>query len=224
MEYNPELITIFESPDDGSCFFYSVAYQLLTELGCHGNDKLDTIKNYVKNWDKVLVKNEIIEDEIVEFSKKLQSYIYNYIVENQYDIIDIGFETTIENGIFIIHGITWEEYTERYKYFAGKEYEYVDSKKKLDDRWGSTLEQVVLAKLLGINIVVYTPQVYYPSLKQFKSSIYKNGKFQKNTVLNKISNFNYGEFTINLLWKKFYGKGHYMGFKTVQPTILAFKL
>lgn len=229
MEYNPETIRIIESPDDGSCFFYSVAYQLL-ELGCKVDYKLEEIRECIRNWNEKLVNNKKIEEEdIVDFSEQLQLYIYKYIKENQWEIIDIGFETTIENGIFIVHGITWEEYLERYRYFAGDEYRY-ETGEKLDDRWGSTLEQVVLAKMLGINIVVYTPQVYYPTLKQYKSSIFKDGKFQRNTVLNKMSSFNYGEndFTVNLLWKKFYGRGHYMGIdflKTNQyPTILAFKL
>lgn len=219
---NPETVVIWETPDDGSCFFFAVAHQLLANFDIEVLD-ISKIKQQISEWNGVY-KSEDFDDEIIKsLAEYLQSLIYNYIIENPFEIVDIGFETTIENAVFIIHEITMEEYIERYKYFAGE-----TTIEKINDRWGSTLEQVVLAKLLGVNIIVYTPQVYNPTQNKFKSAMYKDGKFQRNTVFNKMTSFNnnFNGFTINLLWKKFYGKGHYMGMYVgnYEPTILAVKL
>lgn len=222
---NPDTVVIWETPDDGSCFFFAVAHQLLANFEI-SELEINDIKVKIASWERVY-KSEDFSDEIIKsLAEYLQSLIYKFIIENPYEIINIGFETTIENAVFIIHEITLDEYRERYQYFAGEKVKIKE--KVVNDRWGSTLEQIILAKLLGIKIVVYTPQVFNQTQNKYKSAIYKDGKFQRNTVFNKMTSFDYAinDFTVFLLWKKFYGKGHYMGLYigNYEPTILAVKL
>jgi len=131
-------------------------------------------------------------------SSIIQNKAYNWIINNQYTFVN-EFDSTIQDLIFNIHDLTFDEYKNLYKNYSGKEYSNIEN-----DRWGGIPEIIALSNIYKVNICVYIVQSY--NLKKNKiingtiinNKLNKNGRFK---LLYCTSRDEYNN-TINLLWRK----------------------
>jgi len=211
-------VIIEDVEDDNACFWRSIATTL------HYNFKGKNLEELLEKVDQNGVdKNEVYPKEewgyycknVKETAREIQKRCLEYIIENKDEKIDES-ELTIEEMIPLYHDCDFYEYIERYQIFSGEEDEMIDN------RWGSILECKIISIIFNVNIQIYNSQ------KIIKDKI-TNGKILLD-VLNKnkhhrlmkpergvylkktayISAKEYTENTLNILWRKSYGMGHYM--------------
>ncbi len=127
---------------------------------------------------------------------------------------------TLEELIMMVHDLSYEDYVEQYKYFAGdiiveKNDDTDEIISVLDDRWGGYVEQIAISQQLKIPIVVLNAQKYDTRLgKIINGRVYRNKPIKG--VRFKIYQTSGLEFIsrdkpiVYLLWKKTKNGDHYM--------------
>ena len=191
----------------------------------------------VPKFDKFIHNCYIESAKIIFTDPKLFNHKLNDDLKQQNMVtilkhIDTGIESTIriispykeilhetgmsiKDSIALIHDISFEEYVESYKNFAGdidldecleEEGEYID-------RWGSIVEQSVLSNILQCPIMVFNSQKYDKKLgKIVNGKIIKN-KPEKDVRL-KLSSMSGGKYMgklpLFLIWREYHTHGHYL--------------
>ena len=131
-----------------------------------------------------------------------------------------GLNITIEELILMVHDLSYDEYLEQYKYFAGDIIVEKDDNSEeiisiLDNRWGGYVEQVAISQQIKVPIVVLTAQKYDNRLeKLITGRIHRNKpikgvrfKVNQTTGLEYLSR---DKPIVYLLWKKTKNGDHYM--------------
>ena len=138
-------------------------------------------------------------------SSTIQSKSYNWIINNRYTFIN-EFDLSMEDLIFNVHDLTFEEYKNLYKKYSGKEYKNIGN-----DRWGGIPEIIALSEIYKVNINVYIVQSY--NLKKNKlikgtiinNKLNKNGRFKLLYSTSRDKN----NKNVNLLWRKINNIEHF---------------
>lgn len=206
-------IIIEDVENDNACFWRAIATTLHYNFEGNNLDELlekkeQTIQYPEDSWG-YNCKN------VKETAREIQRRCLEYILENKEEKIDES-GLTIEEMIPIYHDCDFYEYIYRYQVFSG------DEDETIENRWGSILECHILSRIFNVNIQIYNSQ------KIIKDKI-TNGKILVD-VLNKnkhhrlmkaergvylkktcyISGKENTINTLNILWRKIHGMGHYM--------------
>ena len=158
------------------------------------------------------------EQEIL--SREIQNTIYNFVsTHNKNTLIPIeeSIDMTLDEIIKITHDISYEQYIELYKHYAGdiicdKEKENVGI---LKDRWGGFCEQLIVSYIYKIPIISLIPLSFNKQHNKPNYGIIKNNKPYKNVryKIGQITGNEYlkrGKRPIFILWKKVDDSPHYM--------------
>lgn len=186
---------IFDVKNDNACFYRTIINCLF---------KIKIKNNKLNEFFENIQINQLDDNLEDFFSKKLQNDIFNW-VQNNLNFFLNEYNLTLKELILITHECTIDEYLERYKVFAGED------KDNIDDRWGSIVEQIAVSELFDLKLNIYTSQKYdYNKNKIITGKIIKN-KAEINVRFKQIQIIgNKYNDEINLLWKKYNKKGHYM--------------
>lgn len=216
---SPELFQIEDVKSDNSCFYRAIANGLRSMCSSDTDIDENTIINgkifnnsYQNlNWGFDGEKQE-------EFARKLQQTAYEWVINNSKRTItyDESLELSIPELVNLTHGITLEEYTNIYKFFAG---DLIVGKKNeniflLRNRWGGYLEQIAISKHHKVPIIVLTLQSFNKKYNKVICGRIKNNKAYKNTRFRvfQISGSEYlgQRVPIFILWKKEKCGDHYL--------------
>jgi hypothetical protein len=185
---------------DNACFYRAIANGIK--------------QNYHNNPNKYYSKDL---EEQTNLSQELQQIILKWVSNNPNKLIEFNSEIsiTVKELIEMIHGISYDDYLERYSYFAG-DYCF------MGDRWGSFFEQSVLSEIFKITIIVLGLKKYDTNINKIitgriylNSHAYKNTRYQVLQISGKqyMENMNYnnGKKPLFLLYRKNKkGSEHYM--------------
>lgn len=156
--------------------------------------------------DLIFNKNIILNNN--NLHKIIQKLSYEWVLNNRSkEIEDLGLN--VEELVKICHNISLDEYIHSYKYDAD---EYVNN---VNNRWGSSLEQVALSEIFKIPIFIYTPQKYDNNKNKIIIGKIINSKPHKGVRLRLFTQiglkyFNENLSPICLLWKDGKYGPHYM--------------
>ena len=180
---DPQLFSICDVLNDNACFYRAIANYMWHACP---SQSINSVKRFIK-WGSVkknpdcLEKYCDVQDKLARF---IQKKIVNYI-QNNPNLILSQTGMTIADSIQMIHDITFEEYLEYYKLFAGDVECYSDS--DIDeyyiDRWGSIIEQVVISKIIKCPVIVFNTQKYDTRFKKIINGKIINGKAQSGVRL-----------------------------------------
>lgn len=218
--------------NDNACFYRSVANVInynsesndintltLLEIGSYKTNK--DIQNVYKNeyWGYSGTNQDIL-------ARKLQEKSLEWVMNNrEVEIKEFG--TSLENLIVLTHEIDFDNYVERYRYFAGDNVVDKINSGELDiynkpiyleedigDRWGGLTEQISLSSALQVPIIILTSQKYDTKRqkiingKVIKDKPEKNVRFKLLQIIG--TEFIGKSNPIYILWKKYNKTGHYM--------------
>ena len=245
---DPNAFQIEDVQNDNACFFRAVANSL--HLISESNNAKDIVKSM--NFTRSKQVSDVYKDHSWGFegdqqddlARELQSIAYNWIVNNTTKKVsltesevgrDSGLQMTVQDLVCLTHEISFEEYSELYKYFAGdiiltndsdqdsssvSDNEDLDCKNNLlQERWGGYVEQVALSHYFSIPIIVVVPQRYDNKRCKTYNGVVTRNRAHKG-VRFRITQIVGREFLtrdnlpIFLMWKKTSTGPHYM---TVYP-------
>lgn len=218
---NPNIFQIEDVDGDNACLYRALANSL------HYRTKKDST-NYLSSKDKVYNNN--IKDiyqhkdwsksgkQQEQLARNIQEKVFLWLKRNKNTIIK-EFGITYEDLIESEHGLSFDEYSELYQYFAGDNIVYQDedgeSGDELSDRWGGTPEIIALSHICKLPIQIYTSQTFNKYRNKVITGVIKNNKPVKNVRLKlyQIIGLEYlekGRPSIYLIWKKSTIGPHYM--------------
>ena len=187
---SPDLFNIHNVVGDNACLYRSIANYSL----------------YLESKNTVPKQTEDI------LTEKIQTLIYNFIISNPYKKIPFMGDISIKDAVPIIHDISFDEYLRYYKCCAFREMDTTED--FMVDRWGSSLELFVISEILETTIIVFNTQKWSNRYNKIVNGKIKKNKPEKDVRL-KLS-LVLGEVYKNkrppiyLIWREYYGDGHYM--------------
>lgn len=239
------LFQVEDVESDNACFYRSIA----NGLGFISNEKLN-LKDIVskKKFGYRLSFQDFYQshnwgfngDKQDSFARDLQQLSLDWIskksdenipLENQ----DLELGITMEELIMMVHGLTYQEYVEIYRYYAGDVVlgdfledsgnileNNIDETGCLVNRWGGYTEQVALSEQLQIPIIVLSCQKYNEHLEKIINGRINNNKPIKGVrfKIYQTSGLKYFKRdgpVIYLLWKKTKDGEHYMSLYPKNP-------
>ena len=215
---DPELFKIQDVIGDNACLYRALAnyvYFATPNKSIRQVLKFNDWGN-VKNIDDVTRELGVYSDTQNSIAREIQDLIVNYIADHPDDKIPQVADMTIENAIPVIHGISWEEYLAYYSDFAGS----ADIMAEIDndgysiDRWGSTIEQFAISKIIECPVIVFNTQRWDNKYKKIVNGKIVNNKAQKDVRLKPtivIGNEYIGKkMPIYLIWREYKNNGHYL--------------
>ena len=170
---NPNLFIIEDVANDNACFYRAFSNVI--------NNYLSTLDN-LKNYDCFKNLKRIYGNKDLNYSLENQDKLAKFFqqtsckwIKNNYHLYLEEYGMNLETMIELTHEIDIYIYLERYKYFAGdtiinkfdsgKIYKNGKNKgetifvtKELEDRWGSTVEQIALSETYKITIIILSSQ------------------------------------------------------------------
>ena len=187
---SPELFTIRNVEGDNACLYRSIANHSL----------------YLESNHEI---NKHTEDDLTE---NIQNLIYTFIQKNPQKKIPFMGNISIKEAVPMIHDITFEEYLIYYKCCAFKESELDED--FIVDRWGSSLELFVISEIFKSTIIVFNTQKWSNRYNKIINGKIKKNKPEKNVrlKLSLVVGEKYKNISppIYLIWREYYGEGHYM--------------
>ena len=170
----------------------------------------------IKNIDEVTRELGVYSDTQNRIAKEIQDLIVNYIADHPDDKIPQVADMTIENAIPVIHGISWEEYLAYYSDFAGS----ADIMAEIDadgysvDRWGSTIEQYAISKIIQCPVIVFNSQRWDNKYNKIVNGKIVKNKAQKDVRLKPTmiigEEYLGKKLPIYLIWREYKNNGHYL--------------
>ncbi len=170
----------------------------------------------IKNIDEVTRELGVYSDIQNRIAKEIQDLIVNYIADHPDDKIPQVADMTIENAIPVIHGISWEEYLAYYSDFAGS----ADIMAEIDadgysvDRWGSTIEQYAISKIIQCPVIVFNSQRWDNKYNKIVNGKIVKNKAQKDVRLKPTmiigEEYLGKKLPIYLIWREYKNNGHYL--------------
>ena len=235
---DPGLFQIEDVLNDNACFYRAVAN------GFNLISRNHTGQQIVKesSFDTSKSVNEIYKnhqwgfegDEQESLARDLQGLAYQWVKVNPKKKVslsgseDSDLQMSVEDLVCLTHEMSFSDYIETYKYFAGDIIITTDSDDNSDDnsgsddtvnilneRWGGYIEQVAISNRFGVAIIVLAPQRYDVKRdKIYNGTIYRNKPYKG--VRYRISQIvgkdflRSGNLPIYLLWKKTVNGPHYL--------------
>jgi len=209
---SPNLFIIQDVIGDNACFYRALANYIYFAQSNNTTD-IEIIKTF-KNWGDIGKLENINEENLfqTELAEYLQKIIYNHVKEHPTKTLPFMGDMTIRDAIPFIHNITYKEYLDYYSLCAFKEYD--DGEDFVVDRWGSSLELFVISEIIKCPIIVFNTQTWSKRYKKIINGKIINNKPEKNVRLKPsiiVGNEYRGtRFPIYLIWREYYGHGHYM--------------
>ena len=208
-----DLFIIKDTRGDNSCFYRSIAnYVYFAQPFKSGEN---TVCSTFKNWGNKICSPEkfkiskIIQDKLAKY---MQHLIYEFVKNNPNNKIDFMGGMSIKEAVPFIHEISYSEYLNYYKYFAGYAVDLGDDFSI--DRWGSSLELYVVSEIINCPIIVFNTQVWSKRHKKIINGKIINNKPEKNVRLKPYiivgKKYIGKKLPIFLIWREYYGEGHYM--------------
>jgi len=230
--FDPDIFKIEDVENDNACFYRAVSNVI--NYSCP-SDKISSLKkldNYgcYKNIEQVLQNEDwgYSSDNQDKLSKYFQKKSYNWI-KNNFHIYLEEYGMNLETMCQITHEIDIKEYIDRYKYFAGdkiitkhdsgkvyksggKKGQPIITEIELEDRWGSTLEQIALSEIFKVSIIILSPQNLLHNKiitgKITNNKAEKGVRFKVMQIIGK--SYLLEKHPIFILWKKQKNEGHYI--------------
>ena len=225
---DPGLFYICDVLNDNACFYRAIGNYMWHACPSQSMNSVKRFYNWgrVKNISDCLGKYCPTQDELARF---IQKKIVKYIQQNP-DLILSQTGMSIYDSINMIHDITFEEYLEHYKLFAGDVECYTDSDTEecYIDRWGSIIEQVVISNIIKCPVIVFNTQKYDTRFNKISNGKITNGTAHPGVRL-KLSAVIGQEFIshklpIFLIWREYNNSGHYMACYPKDPNSIVSKL
>jgi hypothetical protein len=225
---DPDLFQIQDVIGDNACLYRALANYIYYATSPKSSRQILKFKDWgnVKNIEEVTNEMGVYSDTQNTIAKEIQDLIVNYIADHPREKIPQVANMTIENAVPIIHGISWEEYLAYYSDFAGS----ADIMAEIDadgysvDRWGSTIEQYAISKLIQCPVVVFNSQRWDNKYNKIVNGKIVNNKAQKNVRLKPtmiIGNEYMGyKLPIYLIWREYHSNGHYLVLYPKNPEVV----
>ena len=212
---NPDLFNLENVVCDNACFYRAIANGIINNSKYKPDDFF--------NQQTLLAKE--IQFSSYDWLTNNKDFIINWNLDD-----DNQFEIKVTDLIEIVHNISYDEYVNLYKFFAG---DYIVKKDEnnitnevsyLDNRWGSYVEQIAISNKLKIPIVVFILQKYDDKNNKIISGRIFNGKKMYQNTRLKICQLSGLEYISNsspiyLLWKKTKDTEHYMSLYPINSSI-----
>lgn len=225
---DPDLFQIQDVIGDNACLYRALANYIYYASPHKSLRQILKFQDWgkIKNIADVTANLGVYSEIQNSLAKEVQDLIVNYIADHPDDSIPQIADMTIENAIPLIHGISWEEYLAYYSQFAGG----IDTIAEFDedgysiDRWGSTIEQYAISKIIGCPVIVFNTQRWDNKYSKIVNGKIVNNKAQKDVRLRPtiiIGKELLGQkLPIYLIWREYKSNGHYLVVYPKNPDIV----
>ena len=215
---DPSLFQIQDVIGDNACLYRALANYVYFATSPKSIRQILKFNDWgnIKNIDEVTRELGVYSDTQNSIAKEIQDLIVNYIADHPYDKIPQVADMTIENAIPVIHGISWEEYLAYYSDFAGS----ADIMAEIDadgysvDRWGSTIEQYAISKIIECPVIVFNSQRWDNKYNKIVNGKIVKNKAQKDVRLKPTmiigEEYLGKKLPIYLIWREYKNNGHYL--------------
>ena len=215
---DPSLFQIQDVIGDNACLYRALANYVYFATSPKSIRQILKFNDWgnIKNIDEVTRELGVYSDTQNSIAKEIQDLIVNYIADHPYDKIPQVADMTIENAIPVIHGISWEEYLAYYSDFPGS----ADIMAEIDadgysvDRWGSTIEQYAISKIIECPVIVFNSQRWDNKYNKIVNGKIVKNKAQKDVRLKPTmiigEEYLGKKLPIYLIWREYKNNGHYL--------------
>ena len=215
---DPSLFQIQDVIGDNACLYRALANYIYYATSPKSIRQILKFNDWgnVKNIEDVTRELGVYSDTQNQIAKEIQDLIVNYVADHPGDKIPQVANMTIEDAVPVIHGISWEEYLAYYSDFAGS----ADIMAEIDadgysvDRWGSTIEQYAISKIIECPVIVFNSQRWDTKYNKIVNGKIVKNKAQKDVRLKPTmiigQEYLGKKLPIYLIWREYKSNGHYL--------------